>query len=185
MPKGNSMVVVGVVINNGLASPILKVVVSDPDGIDKVEVFSRHNAILPVEVRQLVGCPAREQMEFVNFPLGWFPIRVSVTDCVNLQNPQPGVDKTHGPFDENGNMTGPPQQQPQQDQPQPLPEPPDFQTPTDVSQLPLALDRADVKRLLGVSDVELDAIIDRGDLTAFGQGKTRVARGSLARLLGL
>ncbi|HLG14766.1 MAG TPA: hypothetical protein VJH03_09735 [Blastocatellia bacterium] len=186
MAQGDSMVVVGLVFNNGPASPILKVVASDPDGIDMIEIFSRHNANLPVEIaRPILACPFRDQQEFANFPQGWFPITVRLTDCTNRQNPRPRLDKLHGPFDENGNITDSPVPQPQPEQPKPSPKPPDFDDPTDVGQLPLVITRAEVVRLLGVSDAELDTIIDRGDLTAFGPTRARITKGSLAKLLGL
>jgi hypothetical protein len=184
MGVGDSMVVIGLVINNGPDSPLLQVRVSDPDGIDKYEVFSRFNPTLPVEVVDIAGCPKRDQESLPNFPVEWFPITVRVHDCGNPQNPQARVDKLHGPFDERGEPV-PKATQPGNQQSGPQPKPFDLETATDLRNVPLVIDRPDVRKLLGVSDKELDAMIECGDLTAFGAGRERITKGSLIKLLGL
>ena len=179
MAVDDSMVVVGLVINNSQFSPLLKIVVSDPDGIYMYEVFSRHNATLPVEIVQPFGCPKRHEHSVGTFPRLWFPITVKVYDC-DPQKPQKSrKEKTHGPFDEDGNVL------PKQDQPTPPPKMPDVKTVKDLNQLPLVIDRADVRELLAVSDEELNAIIDCDDLVAFGASKQHITKGSLGKLLGL
>lgn len=58
----------------------------------------------------------------------------------------------------------------------------DLQSP---ESLPLTISRDDVMSLLDVSSAELDALIDSGELKAFGSGRRRVSKGSVLRLLGL
>ena len=59
----------------------------------------------------------------------------------------------------------------------------DLSSPTTI---PIVVPREDVRKLFGIKDVELEALIsDKGPLVAFGAGKKRITKGSLLDLLGL
>ena len=51
--------------------------------------------------------------------------------------------------------------------------------------IPIVVPREDVRKLLAITDEELEALISDGPLVAFGAGKKRITKGSLVSLLGL
>lgn len=56
---------------------------------------------------------------------------------------------------------------------------------TDTDRIPIVVPRGDVKKLLSVTDAELDELIRAEKLVAFGAAAEHVTKGSLISLLGL
>ena len=66
------------------------------------------------------------------------------------------------------------------------PKTPDLYDLSDVRELPITLSRAEIQNLLGVSGFELDDLLARGILKAFGSGDSmRITKGSVISALGL
>ncbi len=58
----------------------------------------------------------------------------------------------------------------------------DFTSP---SSIPIVIPRKDVRKLLSIEDVELEALIKQGKLNAYGENKSVITKGSLIDLLGI
>ena len=98
--KGNSQVEVAWFIDAG--RPTLHIVVSDPDGVGKVTVWSRFGRVPTIRTYR---CEKTIEDNLVPYPVAWFPITVDVTDCQKTKEgqPNPQTDR-HGPFNSDGEI---------------------------------------------------------------------------------
>lgn len=82
-------------MNHPTRGGILVLNASDPDGIQLIEVFSKHRRV-PRKLH--FRCETHVETSLDNYPSGWFPVTVRIVDCdrngINIDE--------HGPYGQDG-----------------------------------------------------------------------------------